>query len=130
MIINDKSYRGLDSEMVQTLAFLNLPKSIRRKIYKYPLVSRKPLVPLHPGPVTRYFKVIDEDAILLQAGLVLLRTCSTIAKEATRILYGKNIFRLCPNRIEQITLFLQRLPIAHLARVKFIQLDFELSRSS
>ena len=53
------------------LGFLDLPKDVRRIVYRHLLVQKKPFTPLQLCPIKRYFKALDERIILLQAGIRL-----------------------------------------------------------
>lgn len=58
-------------------ALLELPKSIKDKIYHYALIADRPLD-------------FDKKAFLIQ--YALLNTCTQVRKEATPIFFGENVF--------------------------------------
>ncbi|KAL9035270.1 MAG: hypothetical protein Q9214_006663 [Letrouitia sp. 1 TL-2023] len=108
--------------------FERFPKNVRNTIFRYLLRRQTTLKPLENAPIRKYFKPSRHEMLLFSAGLNLLRTCKSVHREASNVLYGENIFLLNPPKIQSITQFLTTIGPLNCSYLKNLKVDFESSQ--
>ena len=84
------------------MQFLDLPPKIRVRIYKSLLHQEKPIEPLLPNPIRKYFKALSGPTTRLNAGFNLLLFCASINRGCCRILYRSNTFHLRSRHADEV----------------------------
>lgn len=108
--------------------FERFPKNVRNKIFRYLLRRQITLKALANAPIRKYFKPLGHETPLFSAGLNLLRTCKSIYREASIVLYGENIFLLNPPKTQSITQFLNAIGPLNCSYLKNLKVDFDSSQ--
>ncbi|KAL9607054.1 MAG: hypothetical protein Q9167_007993 [Letrouitia subvulpina] len=104
------------------------PKNVRKIIYKHLLRRQTTLKPLENAPIRNYFKPLGQETLLFSAGLNLLRTCKSVHREASNVLYGENVFLLNPPEIQSITQFFKAIGPINCSYLRNLKIDFDTSR--
>ena len=111
------------------MQFLDLPTKIRVRIYKSLLHQEKPIEPLLPKPIRKYFKALSGPTTRLNAGFNLLLVCKRINRGCCRILYQSNTFYLRSRHAEEVSRFLMAIGPCNRSKIRALSIDFECIRT-